>query len=518
MRTSRTIQRIAYDRCVRARLPFGALGLLSVVAACNPPGLTIEVVIDDPAIAKVELFAGRGCGECPVATAPPGLPRMLVDAGYIVDDPEPFTVTKNELSNGVAGFRIEADQDETLAILVALAYDAQGQVRWSWTGHGVQIPNGDSVRWRIEMSPTTPIDANLAPQPNTERIAEWPHPKGRPSCLLLEHWDDSSQAKREMLSPVDDFDCDNVDPMYECEKFIPNAMGVAPNLDSANCVTPVTDPAGYVCMLGGPQCTEIATAPRDGCVPLETPYCTSLTLCQCAGKPDAAGCIRNLIVTGTTDMPSMPFMKCSIGVDASGNRCDNNDLFLDAGAFLGSSSPRVCKDLRLNDGEAPLGSFDNKLLIGTTAKLIFENFTQPCRTNVRFEGSQTAPQVEYGFLDVEIDNGYHLVVPARIDVHLGCINPSVCGVSTISSDTSETIFKCAGAESITPLCGPDQAHGCEGPWCNGACCGYGEQCTANGCSCAGSSRCSGTDTCQAGLPSNDFCGSLCCGPGNPCPF
>lgn len=513
MRTSRTIQRIAYDLWVRL------LGLLLVVAACNPPGLTLEVVIDDPAMAKVELFAGRDCGECPRATAPPGLPLMPVDAGYIVDDPEPFTVNQNDFSDGVAGFRIQADQDQTLGILVALAYDAQGNIRWSWTGHGVDIPNGDSAHWRIVMSPTKPIDTNVGVA-NTERIAEWPHPKGHPSCLLLEHWDDSAHAKREMLSPKDDFDCDNVDPMIECEPFIPNAMGVAPNLDSANCVTPVADPAGTICMVGGPTCTENVSAPRDLCVPLDKPYCAPSTLCQCAGTPDEPACIRNLMVTGTNDVPTMPFMKCVIAVDASGNRCDpNTELFLDASEFLGTFSTNVCKLLALNDPEAPLGSFGNALRVGDAAKLRFENFAEPCFTEVVWEGSQPAPHLQFGFLEAEISNGYHLVVPVRIEVRLGCVlGGSVCGLSTFSDNTSETIYKCAGAQSITPACGPDPDHVCAGPWCNGQCCGKGESCGQNGCSCGGGSPCSGTDTCETGVINEDQCGSVCCGPGNPCPL
>jgi len=443
---------------------------------------------------------------------------MPVDAGYIVDDPEPFTVTKNEFSNGVAGFRIEADQDETLAVLVALAYDAQGQIRWSWTGHGVQIPDGDSAHWRIQMSPTTSILATSAPAPDIERIAEWPHPKGHPSCLLLEHWDDSSHAKREMLSPADDFDCDGVDPSLECEPFIPNAMGVAPSIDSANCVTPVAPSGGstaYVCMLGGPQCNEVPTMPSDTCAELDTPYCTPISTCQCVNRPDTQACIRTLVVGATSDQPTMPFMKCTIGVDQAGNRCDTGELSVDASPFLGIG--RGCKDLRVGDATTPIGPFENALHIGDGAKLKFNNFIMPCAVEVSFEGTQTAPHVEYGFFDVALDNGYHLLTPAKVDVHLGCTVPSQCGV-VMSNNTNESMFQCVDAMGVTPACAPDQAHGCNGPYCNGECCGYGERCTPNGCSCNGGGQCGGGDTCQQMVSNPDQCGILCCGVMTGCPF
>ncbi|HEY5922043.1 MAG TPA: hypothetical protein VIV11_10255, partial [Kofleriaceae bacterium] len=168
--------------------------LVALAAACTPSGLTIEVVIDDPNIKKVELFAGDPCHpDCPRSTVAPGLPPMAVDDAFIVIDPKPFTVLDNAFEGGVAGFRIESSTDAKLAILVIVAYDAADQIRWSWSKHGVEIPDGDGERWRINLVPTTPIGPTFEPQPaGTERIKDWRDAKGHPSCLLLEHWSGSS--------------------------------------------------------------------------------------------------------------------------------------------------------------------------------------------------------------------------------------------------------------------------------------------------------------------------------------
>ncbi|HEY5945620.1 MAG TPA: hypothetical protein VIV40_09010, partial [Kofleriaceae bacterium] len=316
-----------------------ALGVLLLAAACSPNGLTIEVVVDDPNIVKVELFAGRDCGECPTVTAPPGLPLMRVDAGYIVDDPDPFTAVTDDFSNGLAGFRIESAKDTTLAIVVAVGYNAAGEIKWSWSKHGVDIPNGDSAHWQIYLEPTSAISTTIGTQPaGTERIAVWPNPSGHPACLLLEHWGTDPQVKREMLSPVDDFDCDNVTAANECAPFIPNAIGATPTIDTASCVTPqMISSDSSVCTLGGPQCTENPALPRDHCVALDETYCAPSALCQCAGQVDQATCLRNQVVTGTSG-GTMPFLKCVIAISESGERCDSNELRVDAGTLLSGSS------------------------------------------------------------------------------------------------------------------------------------------------------------------------------------
>lgn len=61
---------------------------------------------------------------------------------------------------------------------------------------------------------------------------------------------------------------------------------------------------------------------------------------------------------------------------------------------------------------------------------------------------------------------------------------------------------------------------CDGPLCNGVCCGAGERCEGSGCSCNGGAACSNGDICApAGPVAGETCGIVCCGsPNNPCPL
>jgi hypothetical protein len=492
-----------------------------LVAACNPPGLTIEVVIDDPNIEKVELFAGASCGsDCPLVTAPPGLLRMPVDAAFVIDDPRPFVVEQKDFSDGVAGFRIESPHDTTLAIVVALAYDAQDQITASWSRQHVDIPDGDTAHWRIELDPTAAIGPALDPQPaGTERAAYWPNPSGGPACLLLEHWGDNFVATRELLGPVDDRDCDGVPATAECAPWIPNALGAAPTIADVNCVTPtLVGTTDSVCMLGGPECTEDPAAPRDQCVPAEPSYCTPSTLCLCKDSTAPAACLLEQITDATNNVGSMPFVKCTFYVDANGEQCDSTRVEIDVGAVLsGSGSSAKCTALRLNDSDTEL-LFRSYWHIGD-GKLYLDSFTTPCKANVTWEGS-SAPTVNIGLMDAELDNGYHLVLPVRADFQTGCSNPGPSMCTFVSStNTSESMYACAAARQVMNQCAADPDTLCDGPMCNGQCCPAFEMCTPNGCSCGGGPSCTSGDHCENGGPPNELaCGQVCCGVTKACPL
>lgn len=493
------------------------LGILALVAACNPPGLTLEVVVSDPEIAKVELFAGDGCGgDCPRGTKPPDLAPLPVDAAFVVTDPQPFVVVAQDFADGVAGFRIETAADTSLPILVAVAYDAQDQVRWSATFHDVAIPHDDSAHWRVEMTPTAAITAPYAPQPaGTERLKLWREPSmQRPACLLLEHWSDGG-ATRELIGPIDDPDCDEVDAVNECAPWIPNAMGALPTLDTANCLVPQQQASGAsVCMLGGPQCNEVSPQ-SDSCVPLEQPYCTPFGLCACAGDSNPIDCVTQAFVDATTNQKPMPHLECRILVDQDRNRCDGSQLEIDGTEYVSGAS-RQCTSIGFNELAAPVGAFEDFLPLGT-AKIKLENFSDPCKVEVTWVPG-TPPPVTLAMLELALDNGYHLVVPARIEVIEDCSTPGGTYCQLVASAaTDETMWECAGAPPA-PLCLPDSAHGCAGPMCNGQCCGAGEACGPAGCTCGDGPACEvDGDTCQAGLVMENQCGTVCCGVSTPCP-
>jgi hypothetical protein len=483
--------------------------------------LTIDVVIHDANIKKVELFAGERCHtDCPRATIPPGLSSLPVTDAFVVVDPKPFTVLDKDFSDGVAGFRLESPVDVTLGILVIIAYDAQDELRWSWSRQWVDIPDGDAERWQIHLDPTTVIAPTVEPQPpGTERHKLWPAPGGMPSCLLLEHWG-SGSVERELLGPQGDLDCDSVAAANECAPWIPAASAAAPPIEEASCLLfGPTSNGGQVCMLGGPQCSETSTLAAD-CAVTDEPYCTAHALCACSGVGDVRACLRNRIFDGTNDSTAViPHARCAIPIDASGNACSSGPFTLELRTTLGSN--RTCRSLQLNDVETPLGPFESFLHIGE-GKLKIEDVTAPCAGQLSWSGGGTAPAIDnFAIIDVELESGYHLALPLRIDFKLGCTNSpvAVCAVSPINTDS---MFQCAEAMQPQPQPGPCAPSGncTTGVSCNNMCCGPGEMCTPTGCKCGLNSRCSATleEKCEHRQGDYSACGEVCCGPNTPCPF
>jgi hypothetical protein len=512
-RTSRTIQRIAYDRGVRA------LGLAVLVAACSPSGLTLEVVISDPEIAKVEVMAGDPCGsDCPDGTIPPGLYPMPLDDAFVVLDPAPFTVSDNDFSDGLATFHIEGSGKD-LAILVILGYDLAGNIRWSWSEHWVHIPYSGQ-RWQIQLEPTTQITPTLDRQPSgTERYTMWPDPGGHTSCLLLEHWTDLALPDRELIAPDSDHDCDGVAATRECAPWVPNAMGLPPTIYDTRCVVQGSQAAGVgVCLLGGPQCDETPGSMSEACIATDTPYCVSESFCtSCAGSPDPPTCVKTAAAQGIANQ-SIAYLKCVLHVDSSFDRCDSGQLVVDASPLL-ESSLHYCKALRFSDGGVPFPGFDDRLHVGE-GKLRLDNFNPPCTADAQWEAGMAGIE-NLGLLDAEIDNGYHLVVPVRVEVRPGCDaanTPSFCALVKPTAATNETLQYCLLANPVGDVCAGDSSHTCPGPFCNGQCCGAGERCTQNGCACGSGAPCQDGDACATGGPiSDNSCGTVCCGASGPCP-
>lgn len=494
------------------------MSLLLLLVACSPSGLTLEVAVDDPEISRVELFVGEHCsGDCPRGTIPPGLPVMAVTDTYVVVDTAPWTLTRADFDDGVAGFRIESPEDTSLPILVVVGYDAQDQIRWSSTFHDVAVPSQEPAYWQVRLSPTTAIAASLEPQPaGTERVARWQQPSQRlPSCLLLEHWSDRPEPTRELVVPDEDHDCDEVAETAECAPWVPDAVAVPPRIEDASCVLPAPLPGRMelACLLGGPECTEDPQSARDQCVPVFEPRCVSSLVCQCAGKPDFAACVEGVvtegIVAGTT-----PYLKCSIQVDAEGYRCDDTPIEADAGAYLSSSGSTKCTGIGIDEWAAPIGPFGSALAIDETSKVKLGAFDEPCRIDLLLEGNTTTEST-LAAVEIDLDNNNHLVVPARFEFRAtGCADSSHC--EFVAPDTNDSLFECLDpGEALT--CAPDTNNGCAGPMCNGQCCGAGEMCTPNGCSCGGGAACDDGLTCESGITTQDQCGSICCGGQTPCP-
>ena len=508
-RTSRKIQRIAYDRWVRG------LAILAAVAACGTPdGLTIEVIVDDPSITSVELWLGDHCrSDCPRGVVPPDLTPMPVTQAYTVIDRVPWIVTKDKFEDGYAGFVIESPVDATLPILFIAAY-ADNQIKWSATFYNVDVPDHDTKHWRVHLLPTTPVETAPAP-PNTERVKHWNRPD-RPACLLVEHWSDRVDPIRDLLGPADDPDCDLAIDDADCAPWTANAVGFPPTLETANCVLSETQGTGTRCVIAGPECTQGLQNPGGGCFPLPEPYCTPGSFCQCAGSLDPTlDCLKRHIADGT-NVGSLPYAKCVIRIKEDGSSCDGSTpIPLSMQRLLGLNDLRHCTAIRVNELTIPFGAFDQSVEIDATSLLKLGEFTAPCDTTVHFDGTSMQKLV-HGLVEVELDNAHHLVVPLKIEIKADCTQSSMCGVFGPDDSSLQSCM----TSSPPATCEPDPNTNCGGPPCGSAgnCCKAGEHCSNGVCLCGDSQiKCETGNVCVNISGDASLCGNLCCGKTEPCP-
>jgi hypothetical protein len=493
--------------------------LLLAVAACHPPGLTLEVLIDDPNLKKVELFVGERCsGDCPYGTVPPSLPAMSVDRAYVVADPVPWSIEDGDFHGGKASFRLETAEATTVGILVVLGYDAQDQVRWSSTFRGVAVPASGTVHWQVKLTATTPIEPTPAPA-GSARIARWQQPSKRlPSCLLLEHWDSSTTAYRELVVPDTDRDCDEVPDDAECAPWVPNAMNASPEVSDTSCVLTATlaNSQAPVCVLGGPECTEPATTPGASCVPVAPPHCVSSSLCGCGGNADVMGCLTEKIGAGVS-AGALPHFKCAIQLQSNGEACSSSLIQADAGAYLSSTGSTKCSGVTFTEAKLPVATFSSALVVDAASRLKIERFDTPCKIAVAYSGT-SMPQRRLALARIALDNGNAVMIPAVIDLKAtGCAEESQCSFHR-PADTAgyDSIWHCIEQKPSQPLCPADADNSCQGPSCNGACCKAGERCTPNGCMCGDGPACGDGEGCEG--PGPGYCGYVCCSPNGPCPI
>ena len=482
--------------------------LLWLAAACNPPGLTLEVVIKDPSITSVELFVGVKCmADCPHEVVAPNLLSKRVSAVFLIEDPRPWPAEiEAQRDRRVAGFRIEVDSDQKVPIVVAVGFDAMGDVVATKTFHEVPVSARKTSYWQVELVTTEPIRDNLTidpPEANEERVAAWHVPsKKLPSCLLLEHWNDVLQPERELVVPKDDPDCDDLptDPI-ECAPWTHLATAAPTGIDNASCL--VIDQ--MTCKLGGRTCSEVAGVPSNACAPLDEDYCTPLSLCGCTLPWDRT-CVNERIMNGITSQ-SIPHLYCGIPVDGAGNLCGGTPTRIAAVSALPifTTWSSGCTAIRLHGLDVPLGPFQPSVAIGG-GTLAIENFASPCQADFVWSGS-TNTYLETVFVELELASSKHLVVPGVIELqHNSCGTAPRCFFTDGITATNDGFYQCM--TSSTGSCVPSGS--CvAGPPCNGICCGVGERCANGICVCGDGPECTDGDRCTTTAPTPDQCGMLC---------
>ena len=462
-------------------------------------------IVPPSSVVKLEVFVGKKCtGECPSAAFIPNMLPRPVDGAYIVSDPQPWT---EPVEGATVGYRIAVASDVTIGMIAIVGYAQDGTIAATSVFHDVEVSATKSELWRVDnLEPAGQIGDGANPPAGTHRVKTW-HAANftLPTCIVFEEWGDSS-VTRDLLGPEADTDCDGVS--HECDPWWYLAPLTLPTLATSSCVSFTNVGTSSVCSISGPQCSETGGSVVP-CVPLRPLYCLPYGLCAACQTTDMLDtCLEGSFRNSLSTTAPMAHLECKIPLDENGNPCGGSTE-LDGGSYL--TNGVSCTAIRISDLAAPFGPFTTKLAIDN-GKLELSNFRGPCKVDVAFEGTATAGG-RVGFAELELSNGRHLVVPAKLEL-LG----NACGQTSQScvftSAQSDTLLDCVAAPAAN-ACQPSGSCA-SGAACNGMCCGPGEQCVNGTCKCGTAAACSGGNTCQSMVAEPDQCGTVCCGV-TPCP-
>ncbi|MFN0248310.1 MAG: hypothetical protein ACKV2T_15570 [Kofleriaceae bacterium] len=294
------------------------------LAGCydDTPGL--RLVIQDPGVGAVtvELFLATrpsmaNAIGANAARMNEGRIKLPGDSFYLDgpgDGTTPLTVL--DVVDGKVVWNLQADPDgpSEMKLVVAVAYDAQGEAVGVAKMSDVKVPVNDTVAYVLELQQAR----QLAPSPNKEPagLRVWPWRKANApttaACLGLEHSDGEGRVERIWLVPEDDPDCDEV--AVECDEFYWRANQSGPvNVGNANCFegSPVPISGGGTlmtdCRLGARACVD--GVPPGTCVAFDQPrYCVANALCNpglCLARPEM--CV-NAVQSSTYAICDLPTM------------------------------------------------------------------------------------------------------------------------------------------------------------------------------------------------------------------
>jgi hypothetical protein len=297
----------------------------------DTPGL--RLVIRDPGIGavSVELFIATRHSMSDAVGADAardneGRTKLRGDSYYLDgpgDGTTPMTVL--DVVDGKVVWNLQADPDgpTKMKLVVAVAYDGQGQAVGVAKMYDVEVPANDTVAYVLELEEANQLAPSETREPAGVRVWPW-RKESAPTtaaCLAVEYSSGSHAVDRIWLVPEDDPDCDEVE--VECDKFYWHADESSTNggLDDANCMHGVTQtpPAGGApitteCLLGSRPCVD--GTPPGTCLPLTQPkYCVANALCNpalCTLRPDEC---QNAIASTA--------VACTRPTDQAGRQCED---------------------------------------------------------------------------------------------------------------------------------------------------------------------------------------------------
>jgi len=402
--------------------------LAIAVAACGKGhGLLVQTETN------VELFVAMQSDDCQAGTSCPITPPQLNDRSmrgptrlarrWLISDTEPIVVD----STGGWLFEADGNQDQTIAALLGVETDAQGNVVKFGLAHDVVVPaHGRAI---LEL-------ALHAPTSNNDGVQLWrtqAHGDTEAPCALVATG--MPDEPFESFSRPNDQDCDAAMP--ECDKY--GVFGSMPANDER--LTCILEPTTTKCELAGTACVDNMPASTT-CVEPNDPWCLPTALCMpLAGcrQPDAT-CFSDLL--HAIDTTGAPYLHCVFPAGTAMMSCVNPNL--QSLVDLTPIGP-TCADVKVAALASPLAWDDVTFLNGNDTKVSISNFdNNDCTLMATITEPVDVLKSTVGLIEVKTKDNppTHHVIPIVVS-HEGvdCLVLPHCDAIAPSA-VSDSLFKC----------------------------------------------------------------------------
>ncbi len=356
---------------------------------------------------------------------------------YFLDGPGDGTtpMTMLDVVDGQVVWNLQADpaRPSRMKLVVAVAYNGQGQVVGIAKMYDVDVPADDAVAYVLQLEGAKQIAPSDSMDPAGLRV--WPWRKANApttaACLGIEHSDGNGHLERTWLVPEDDPDCDEA--TIECDEFLYRAD----YSDAAStCIIPavVVSPTHIPCKLGQKSCQDNVTA--GACVPLSPPYCLASALCDPEACFDDPAACENIKSSGVS---------CEMAVQKGGGVCDQ--VSLGGGPLrvaLGSSNglfPTGCDAVAFATPDPVRGFIPTSTAMIGGALFAIEGLSNTqCAFSIEptglFDANMSGGTPLLLVLDVT-SGGAHYVVPVFVKVRAGACESSSPICVTIQSPDAD---------------------------------------------------------------------------------
>lgn len=403
-----------------------ALVLLALVG-CYDDAPGARLVIKDPGFGahKVELFIATRSSPASAIGADKARDNEERDKlrgdSFFLDGPGDGTtpITELPIVDGQVVWNLQADPERPAKakLVVAVAYDVEGQAIAIAKMHDLQIPTNDAVAYVLQLEAATQVAPSETMDPPGVRVWPWRKMSAptTAACLGIEYSDGADHLERLWLVPEDDPDCDEA--AIECDEHLYQA-------DYSNqaiaCVVPaqMSGTTQTPCRLGQKVCEDDVSSGE--CVPLSNPtYCLAAALC------DPEEC---LVDTNVCQNVNTSKVTCDMTMQPDGTVCESTSMGAGPLAVeLSASSglfPGGCQAVQLAEANGAGGFTPTPtLMMGQTTFSIEQLSTLECSFSIEVSGQFDLNMVQNNqplllVLDVT-RGGAHYLVPVFVRVNAG---------------------------------------------------------------------------------------------------